>query len=297
MEQQLSLLHSTNNNNNLNDSNEDIEQNNNHHNNSGQQLAPTNSVPQLKLNIPWCGCDDNNEIKSPGAVSPMSPRRRQAKNRENSIKRVVRVVISPFPYMVLILLAAMIVMIFVNVMPISGLICVSSMVMVIAVVVGNHWQNQKVWEELPEDETSSSSTKTATLGGGATVNINHNAHKRRKSSSSSSLTNYSKLMRTTGDDTENINKTDNKKTMKDDCADQNNTNGNSIIERDDSKLVIDTHEGSFHPPLTHEEKTDNLNEFFEGLFHSIDYSLLLIFMGTFIVVENMASTGIPKFVW
>ena len=42
---------------------------------------------------------------------------------------------------------------------------------------------------------------------------------------------------------------------------------------------------------------ENLNEFFEELFQSIDYSLLLIFLGTFIVVENMSSTGIPKFLW
>ena len=50
-------------------------------------------------------------------------------------------------------------------------------------------------------------------------------------------------------------------------------------------------------PLTNEEKMENLNEFFEELFKSIDYSLLLIFLGTFIVVENMSSTGIPKYFW
>jgi hypothetical protein len=33
-------------------------------------------------------------------------------------------------------------------------------------------------------------------------------------------------------------------------------------------------------PLTREEKTENINEFFEELFNSIDYSLLLIFLGT-----------------
>jgi len=49
--------------------------------------------------------------------------------------------------------------------------------------------------------------------------------------------------------------------------------------------------------LTSAEKMENLNEFFEQLFTSIDYSLLLIFLGTFIVVENMASTGIPKYFW
>jgi len=33
------------------------------------------------------------------------------------------------------------------------------------------------------------------------------------------------------------------------------------------------------PPLTVEEKKQNANEFFEKLFSSIDYSLLLIFLG------------------
>ena len=32
-------------------------------------------------------------------------------------------------------------------------------------------------------------------------------------------------------------------------------------------------------PMTKEEKIDNINEFFEELFKSIDYSILLIFMG------------------
>ena len=74
----------------------------------------------------------------------MSPRKRRRKEREVLIGKVVYVVSSPFPYMVLILLAAMIMMIFVDVMPISALICVSAMCIVVTVVVGNHWRNKKV---------------------------------------------------------------------------------------------------------------------------------------------------------
>jgi hypothetical protein len=33
------------------------------------------------------------------------------------------------------------------------------------------------------------------------------------------------------------------------------------------------------PPMTKEEKVDNINEFFEDLFKSIDYNILIIFMG------------------
>lgn len=35
------------------------------------------------------------------------------------------------------------------------------------------------------------------------------------------------------------------------------------------------------PPMNAEEKLDNLNEFFEELFKSIDYSILIIFMGNY----------------
>jgi hypothetical protein len=53
-------------------------------------------------------------------ASPMSPRRRRAMERESMIEKVRHMVTSPFPYMVLILLVVMIVMIFVDVMPIAG---------------------------------------------------------------------------------------------------------------------------------------------------------------------------------
>ena len=41
----------------------------------------------------------------------------------------------------------------------------------------------------------------------------------------------------------------------------------------------------------------DLNNFFDDVFNSIDYTLLLIFLGTFIVVANVESTGIPKSLW
>lgn len=53
-------------------------------------------------------------------VSPMSPRRRRALERESMIEKVRHMVSSPFPYMILILLVVMIIMIFVDIMPIAG---------------------------------------------------------------------------------------------------------------------------------------------------------------------------------
>lgn len=49
--------------------------------------------------------------------------------------------------------------------------------------------------------------------------------------------------------------------------------------------------------LSSEEKKKNTNEFFERLFASLDYSLLILFAGLFVVLENISSTGIPSYVW
>lgn len=119
-------------------------------------------------------------------------------------KKVSRIVSSPFPYVVLILTAIMIALIFVDLISIAGLICIFAVVMVVVTVVGNHWQGKVIWA----DEAADPST-----------------------------------------------------------------------------------------PLTAAEKAINTNEFFEELFNSIDYSLLLIFLGLFIVVEHLSSTGIPKTIW
>ena len=121
---------------------------------------------------------------------------------DNLMKQVTRVVVSPFPYAMLILMGGMIVLIFVEIMSIAGLVCVTAVVMVVVLVLGNHWRG------LP---------------------------------------------------------------------------------------ILGT-EGA-QAPLTAEEKIANTNEFFEELFNSIDYSLLLIFLGTFVVVANVDSTGIPKQIW
>jgi Na+/H+ antiporter NhaD/arsenite permease-like protein len=104
----------------------------------------------------------------------------------------------------LLLMATMIILIFAEIMSIAGLVCVTAVLMVVVLVLGNHWQGKPI------------------LGS----------------------------------------------------------------DRDESL-----------PPLTAEEKIANTNEFFEELFDSIDYSLLLIFLGTFVVVENIDSTGIPRRIW
>lgn len=154
---------------------------------------------------------------------------------------VVRFVKSPFPYAVIGLLVAMIIMIFIDVMPISGLICLFAMIMVVTVVLGNHCRNRHIWVEKHGQRTTraNSHTNTEPQSGGA-LNIS---------------TTYAP-----------------------------------------EEFDHDSEEGSLGP-MTKEDRMDNLNEFFEALFGAIDYSILIIFLGLFIVVENMSSTGIPKAVW
>ena len=61
------------------------------------------------------------------------------------------------------------------------------------------------------------------------------------------------------------------------------------------RVVIDNKHR--HQELTYEDRLDSINEFLDSLFNSIDYSLLLIFLGLFVVVANLESTGIPKKLW
>jgi len=177
---------------------------------SSATASATTSAPALRI-----GCFESDGFLmvsgplSPTPLSPLTPRRKRAKKRQEAYDKIVRVVSSPFPYMVLILLVAMIVMIFVDVMSISGLICVSAICMVLCLVLGNHWRGRPIWyDESTEDEQ----------------------------------------------------------------------------------------DGTF-VPLSREEKNENLTEFFEELFNSLDYSLLIIFLGTFIVVANIDSTGFPHALW
>jgi Na+/H+ antiporter NhaD/arsenite permease-like protein len=101
---------------------------------------------------------------------------------------------------------AMIVMIFVDIMSITSLVCVTAMLMITVLVFSNHWRGISIWGLLASSEFAA-------------------------------------------------------------------------------------------VPLTAQDRLDDLNEFFEELFSSIDYSILLIFLGTFVVIANIESTGIPKRLW
>lgn len=187
-------------------------------------------LPSLSPDQQWLLKTSTEAKKSPepSINSPISPRRRRAKEREEAVSKVITFVTSPVPYLTLGILVAMIIMIFVDILPISALLCISAILMIVTIVLGSHWRGLPVWNdiEVPESE--------------------NDANKR-----------YSK-------------------------------------RKNEYQSLLDNHK---FQPLTREERQDNLNDFFEEIFKAIDYSLLVIFLGTFIVIENMNSTGVPGFIW
>jgi len=64
-----------------------------------------------------------------------------------------------------------------------------------------------------------------------------------------------------------------------------------------SQTVIDQEDGPQQKQLTHDQRVENLSFFFEELFASIDMNILLIFIGLFVVIENLNTTGMPKQMW
>lgn len=207
-------------------------------------FSPPKASPRPSFwSLPIFGGDGlSTRPPSQSTLSPLSPRRRKALQRAKLVKRVTRMVTSPFPYVVLVLLGLMVVMIFIDVMPISGLICVFAILMVVVVVMGNHWRNRQIWveeEEEPEEVPVGA-------GGAGAAGLQQSPGKAEVS--------YTAVE-------------------------------GGLGHAEDLG------------PLTREDKLDNLNHFFEALFNSIDYSLLIIFLGLFIVVANVDSTGIPAQIW
>jgi hypothetical protein len=155
---------------------------------------------------------------------------------ESTVVRLTKVVLSPLPYLVLALLALMVIMIFVDVMSISGLICVSAMVMVLTVVLGNHYKGSAVWQSEIEEESSHSA---------AAEGADHDNEER--------------------------------------------------VSRDRDRA--EEAAAKPHVQVSLEDRGKALDQFFEEMFASIDYNLLFIFLGLFVVVANIESTGLPKKLW
>mmetsp|Transcript_26293 Transcript_26293/g.44365 ORF Transcript_26293/g.44365 Transcript_26293/m.44365 type:complete len:614 (+) Transcript_26293:352-2193(+) len=172
----------------------------------------------------------------------VSPPRKNSGRVENTgiiAGKVVKVLMVPFPYAMLLMMGIMIALIFVDLISISGLVCITACVMVVTLVLGNHYRGINIWGTMP------SSNNNLVLDG-------------------SYPTRYPPHVQST-----------------------------SSSENKDHP---------FTPPVgsgveSQAVNIESMNQFFEELFNSIDYNLLLIFLGLFVVVENLGSTGIPKSIW
>jgi ABC-type multidrug transport system fused ATPase/permease subunit len=199
--------------------------------NSNNSHDVIESQPRVTAYI--CGKE---AMELPAALSPTHPSHLNGSKNKNKfgldtlyltddetvVQKISRVVTSPYPYILIILVAIMIIMIFVDIMAISGLIVVSAVVMVMTVVLGNHWRNSAVWK-----------------------------------------------------------------------VDTTNNSASSLVFENEE-------EEKEHSPiveLSQTERDRQLEEFFETMFNSIDYNLLFIFGGLFVVVANIENTGAPKYIW
>ena len=137
-------------------------------------------------------------------------------------KKVVKILVVPFPYAMLLIMGIMVALIFVDLVSMSGLICMTACVMVVTLVLGNHYRGKNIWGKL-------------------------------------------------------------------------NSSRSQFNMQNEAVVVVSTSDGSDHH--CHKANIECMNKFFEELFDSIDYNLLLIFSGLFVVVENLDSTGIPRLMW
>lgn len=142
------------------------------------------------MSLVMCGT----ETELPGSMSALSPRplklvkpedldeRHQGQQRaeddsSTASKVVARIISSPAPYIMLILLGVMICMIFVNVMAISGLICVSAIIMILTLTWGNHWKGTSLYAD--EEEIVQDDGKDGTGTGTTTVIRKATTHEER----------------------------------------------------------------------------------------------------------------------
>jgi hypothetical protein len=120
--------------------------------------------------------------------------------------------------------------------------------MTVSLVLGNHWRGRAIWSEVEKPKALSSSLKIKEYFIANQSEPNANDDPLFVLEVGESLFPHSKEVKST-------------------------TSLQELIIPDDTDVKDPL------PPMNSEEKQDNLNEFFEELFKSIDYSILIIFMG------------------
>jgi hypothetical protein len=156
--------------------------------------------------------------------------------------------------------------------------------MVVSLVIGNHWRGQHIWGEVDEVPKSGHAVGNTA---GVTMNPLSAPGDEEHGFDAGPITNASdekgackagySVIKGQRDIQHRRSLTMN------DAGRSKSTFGSkeeseTLVE----KVVVESPEKMSNElllPMTREEKIDNINEFFEELFKSIDYSILLIFMG------------------
>jgi hypothetical protein len=162
--------------------------------------------------------------------------------------------------------------------------------MVVALVIGNHWRGQHIWGEVEDgpkrgliaDHSAASTTKA--LPGQNDEEHGSAADVVGLCESDSSNKGYVILQ---GQKNSQHRRS---LTLNDAGRNKNSFAKNEVLVAKLSLVLPEEEDVEVMLPMTKEEKIDNINEFFEELFKSIDYSILLIFMGKkynyFILMHN-----------
>ena len=82
------------------------------------------------------------------ADEALSPRKQRQAERAAVTPKAAYYIKSPVPYLAVFLVAVMMTMIFVNVISISALIAISALIMVLCIVLGNHFRGNSIWNEV-----------------------------------------------------------------------------------------------------------------------------------------------------
>ena len=156
----------------------------------------------------------------------------------------------------------------------AALTCISAIVMVVSLVIGNHWRGQHIWGEV-EDHSKKQKTSektSSTVAAGLKSSSDEECGGASKSEIADSET-FKKGYFIINNPKEH------KRSFT--MTDANHAKNSFIVKPETEKLSLVVPEDNDDEllPMTSEEKIDNINEFFEELFKSIDYSILLIFMG------------------
>lgn len=181
--------------------------------------------------------------------------------------------------------------------------------MVVSLVIGNHWRGQHIWDEVEEPHKPKPQTDDAMIQSTRAIPMSVSTgqlDEERDRERGSPPSGHSLLRDKEGDTKGYVMIKGQREpqphrrslTMNDVSSSKsvnvNKDESESLVPKLSLTLPDDEKSGPMLP-MTKQEKIDNINEFFEELFKSIDYSILLIFMGKYGRIQ-LYTTGLIAYI-